>query len=172
MSESFVCSPMKSVRKASLELAIPLTSVQRALRKSLQLCPYHLQLANFAKKCCYMKMTILLIVSSSVMNLHFTKVDVLCIWGSENPNVVVPFQRDSPKLNVFCAISWQKVYGPLFFGEATVTDDEPENFIWQQDGAPPHWHNLVYNCLNIVELNRWIGRQGLDDRICLHVLPI
>jgi hypothetical protein len=33
----------------------------------------------------------------------------------------VEHQRDSPKVNVFCAISSQKVYGPFFFAEETVT---------------------------------------------------
>jgi hypothetical protein len=31
------------------------------------------------------------------------------IWGSENPHANVGHQRDSPKVNVFCAISSQKV---------------------------------------------------------------
>jgi hypothetical protein len=43
------------------------------------------------------------------------------IWGSENPHAYVQHQRDSPKVNVFCAISSQKVYGPFFFSEETVT---------------------------------------------------
>jgi len=30
------------------------------------------------------------------------------IWGSENPHTYVQHQRDSPKVNVFCAISSQK----------------------------------------------------------------
>ena len=33
----------------------------------------------------------------------------------------VEHQRDSPKVNVFCAISSQKVYGSFFFAEETVT---------------------------------------------------
>jgi hypothetical protein len=41
--------------------------------------------------------------------------------GSENPHAYVEHQRDSPKVNVFCAISSQKVYGPFFFAEETVT---------------------------------------------------
>jgi len=41
------------------------------------------------------------------------------IWGSENPHAYVEHQRDSPKVNVFCAISSQKVYGPFFFAEET-----------------------------------------------------
>ena len=30
-------------------------------------------------------------------------------------------QRDSPKVNMFCAISSQKVYGPFFFAEEIIT---------------------------------------------------
>jgi hypothetical protein len=42
------------------------------------------------------------------------------IWGYENPHADVKHQRDSPKVNVFCAISSQKVYGSSFFAEETV----------------------------------------------------
>ncbi|GFT86441.1 hypothetical protein TNCV_3259401 [Trichonephila clavipes] len=44
-----------------------------------------------------------------------------CTWSLENPHEVLESQRDSPKLNVFCAISWRKVYGPFVFGELKVT---------------------------------------------------
>jgi hypothetical protein len=37
------------------------------------------------------------------------------IWGSENPHAYVEHQCDPPKVNVFCAISSQKVYSPFFF---------------------------------------------------------
>jgi len=43
------------------------------------------------------------------------------IWGSENSHAYVEQQRDSPKVNVCCAISNQKMYGPFFFAEETVT---------------------------------------------------
>ena len=42
-------------------------------------------------------------------------------WGSENPHAYVQHQCDSPKVNVFYAISSQKVYSPFFFAEETVT---------------------------------------------------
>jgi hypothetical protein len=42
------------------------------------------------------------------------------MWGSENPHAHVEHQRDSPTVNVMCAISSQKVYSP-FFAEETVT---------------------------------------------------
>jgi hypothetical protein len=42
------------------------------------------------------------------------------IWGSENPHAYVD-HCDSPKDDVFCAISSRKVYGPFFFAEETIT---------------------------------------------------
>jgi hypothetical protein len=43
------------------------------------------------------------------------------IWGCGNPHAYVEHQCDSPNVNVFCAISSQKVYGPFFFVEDTIT---------------------------------------------------
>ncbi|PSN30867.1 hypothetical protein C0J52_26252 [Blattella germanica] len=45
-----------------------------------------------------------------------------------------------------------------------------ENFIWQQDGAPPHWSRHVRQYLNEILPNRWIGRQGPGD-LALHSWP-
>ncbi|GFS48380.1 uncharacterized protein TNCV_2297261 [Trichonephila clavipes] len=84
----------------------------------------------------------------------------------ENPHEVLELQRDLPKVNVFCAISRLKANGPFIFGEPTATgsvylyslqlwlfpqleEREPDNFIWQQDGAPPRWHLSVRDWLNI-----------------------
>jgi len=44
----------------------------------------------------------------------------VCIWGTENPRLVIENVRDSPKVNVFCGISNEKVYGPFFFEEPIV----------------------------------------------------
>jgi hypothetical protein len=43
------------------------------------------------------------------------------VWGTENPHVTLEHERDSPKVNVFCAILKEKVSGPFFFVENTVT---------------------------------------------------
>ena len=43
------------------------------------------------------------------------------IWGSENLHANLEVERDSPKLNVFCAVSKQSVYGPFIFDGQTVT---------------------------------------------------
>ena len=81
------------------------------------------------------------------------------IWGEKNPHAIIEHERDSPKVNVFCAISKNHVHVPFFF-EGNVTGDvylhmlqnwlidelianEHEDFIYQQDGAPPHWKLTV-----------------------------
>ena len=37
------------------------------------------------------------------------------IRGLQNPQEALEHERDSPKVNVFCALSQAKVYGPFFF---------------------------------------------------------
>jgi len=41
--------------------------------------------------------------------------------------------------------------------------DEPEDFIMQQDGAPPHFRLDVRRWLNDVLPHRWIGRGARED---------
>jgi hypothetical protein len=43
------------------------------------------------------------------------------IWGTENAHATIEHIRNSPKLKDFCAMSREKVYGPFFFAESTVT---------------------------------------------------
>ena len=103
------------------------------------------------------------------------------IWGEENPNATVEHVMDSPKVSVFCTISKEQVDGPFFF-EANVTGDiylhmhqnwlmdeptsnEQEDFILQQDGAPPHWKLTVQTYLNENLRGRWIGRVGDGDNL-------
>ena len=50
-------------------------------------------------------------VSHDEVTFHLSG-KVVRIWGTENPYEIVEHVRDSPKLNVLCAISCVKVYGP------------------------------------------------------------
>jgi hypothetical protein len=68
------------------------------------------------------------------------------------------------------------VYGPFFFMETTITgivyldmfqqflipqldeDDQEGRIHFQQDGAPPHYHEEVREYLNKRFPGRWIGR--------------
>jgi hypothetical protein len=97
---------------------------------------------------------------------------IVRIWGSENPHAYVEHQCDSPKGNVFCAISSQKVYSPFIFAEETVTGmtyldmlqlwlmPQLQNiltFIFQQGRSPAHFHCEARQNLNTVLPGRWIG---------------
>ena len=81
---------------------------------------------------------------------------------------------------MFCAMSKKAVYGPFFFERATVngetcldmlenwlmdklSEKESGDFIFQQDGAPPHWSLRVGQFLNIKLPDGWIGRSGQND---------
>jgi hypothetical protein len=69
------------------------------------------------------------------------------------------------------------VNGPFFFQEKTVTgvsyldtlinwlmpELHEDNFILQQDGAPPHWHWEVRNYLDANLPQPWIGRATGDN---------
>ena len=90
-------------------------------------------------------------------------------------------------MNVFCAISKNQIHGPFFF-EGNVNGDvylqmlqnwlfdqlienEHESFIFQQDGAPPHWKLTVRAYLNENLPERWIGRGGEEDNLLLKWPP-
>ena len=58
------------------------------------------------------------IIFSDEANLHLSgKVNRynVRIWRSENPHATLEAERDSPKLNVFCAVSKLTVYGLFIF---------------------------------------------------------
>jgi hypothetical protein len=74
-------------------------------------------------------------------------------------------------------MSVPEIYGLFFFAERTATgityldtlenwpmpqllEDFGETLIFQQDGAPPHYHNSVTGFLNETFPNRLIGRGG------------
>lgn len=44
-----------------------------------------------------------------------------------------------------------------------LVEGEPVSFIYQQDGAPPHWSLSVREWLNIEVPDRWIGCNGRDE---------
>ena len=79
------------------------------------------------------------------------------IWGTQQPNEIDEYVRGSPKANVWCGLLYDRVTGPFFFSEKTVTGivcldlleqyvfPQSETFeqeivsrvIFMQDGAPP-----------------------------------
>ena len=110
---------------------------------------------------------------SGLVNRHNAR-----IWGSQNPHETYELERDSPKLNVWCGIMYDKIIGPFFFAEKSIAaqiyldllteyvSPQLEQYqplvIFQQDGAPPHWGLAVCQFLNDTFPERWIGH---DDPI-------
>jgi hypothetical protein len=101
----------------------------------------------------------------------------LCVWCMENPHATIEHECNSPKVNIFCAISWVKVVGSFFFMENTVTDhsyvdmlqnwlfshlnEDPGYYIFQL----PHWHLDVCHFLNEVLRRCLICRSGPHDLV-------
>ena len=98
------------------------------------------------------------------------------IWGVENPHVVHEVEKDCSKVNVRCGLMRNRVVGPFIFVGKSVTGHvyldmlqlfvAPQvevcqpNFIFQQDGAPPHWSCDGRSFLYAWVPDRWLGRDG------------
>lgn len=196
--DAFEGSPRKSTRRASRELAIPQTTVWRVLKRRLHMKPYKLSLVQaltnndkeMRRTFCESMLEMVEDDETLFSRLVFSDEATfhLCgtvnrhnvrIWGTNHPHETIEHQRDSPKVNVFCAVSQNKVYGPFFFEGNTVTGQtylemlqnwlfaslqaDSNDFVFQQDGAPPHWHLGVRTYLNENVPQRWIGRRGAKD---------
>ena len=97
-------------------------------------------------------------------------------WSDINPHVIIEQELNVPRVIVWGGIWSNGVIGPYFF-EGNVTSEkylqmlknniipeleEHSNFqtmIWQQDGAPAHYGQVVRNYLDDTFL-QWIGRRG------------
>lgn len=194
---AFTRSPKKSLRRASLQLKIPYSTVQKVVKKTLKFKPYKIQVIHHLKETDHTSRLAaaneLLIMFddnrnlvkqllfsdeatfhlSGCVNRHNCR-----IWGSENPHETFQYERDTPKVNVWCALSRRGVIGPYFFEEPTVTGATYlrmlTNFlvphlrrhrmlrrtVFQQDGAPPHFALTVRAFLNNTFPGGWIGREG------------
>jgi hypothetical protein len=186
------------MRTAAKELSMLKTTVWRVLRKRLVFKPYCIQMAQQLSDEDHRRQLDFCLQLQDLVssNDHFLeKVRFsdgatfhisgavnrrnVRIWGSENPHAYVEHQHDSPKVNVFCAISSQKVYGPFFFAEETVIGMTyldmlqlwliPQlqiilTFIFQQDESPAHYHCEVRQYLNTVLPGHWIWSASGNDQ--------
>jgi hypothetical protein len=85
------------------------------------------------------------------------------LWANERPHDFVEHERDSPKVNVWCAVTRDRVIGLHFFAERTVTSHsyldmlelfavpkiDDDSAIFQQDGAPDHYVGLPKSSRNL-----------------------
>ena len=125
-------SSKKSLRRTSQETLIPPTTVWRVVRKRLVMKLYKLQLVqaitadgkqrrkqfcvDMQEKLEEVEFNERLVFSGEATFHKNGKVNRhnVCVWGEENPHATIKHYRDSQKMNVFCAISENHVYGPFF----------------------------------------------------------
>jgi len=100
------------------------------------------------------------------------------IWGLQNPQEALEYERDSPKINVFCALLQTKVYGPFFFcwkqgywgnvsRDAAKLASSSNEWIFRRLHFPTGRNStpLAPGCSTLSESlpQRWIGRVGKEN---------
>ena len=76
------------------------------------------------------------------------------------------YMRCPPKIDI---ISQANILGNFCWNN--LIEGEHENFIFQQDGAAPHWKKTVHAYLNENLLERWIGHSEDEDSFLIKWLP-
>ena len=121
-------SPRKSIRQAFTQLQIPRSTIHKVLRRKLRLYAYKVHLLQalkpedkqrrkefavtmldrldsdpgFLKRVCFGDESTFQV--SGLLNRHNLR-----IWGLENPHDTCELERDTPKLNVWCGITHDKI---------------------------------------------------------------
>ncbi|GBN32483.1 hypothetical protein AVEN_262031-1 [Araneus ventricosus] len=139
IQETFTRSPRKSTRQAAVQLHMPHTTIWNVLHNRLHLNAYKVQTVqalhpndkphrfefaeqiltrieddeNYLRKWFFSDESTFHV--SGKVNKHKCR-----IWGSENLHDYRELERDSPKVNVWCALSHTEVIGPFFFAETTI----------------------------------------------------
>ena len=184
-------SPKASTRRLSREHGIPKSTVWQTLRFVLKKKAYHIQVLHHLEPEDYAaRMAMCHDLIEAVNNEHLLAHVLFSdeatfhtcglvnrhnsrIWADEQPHIAMELERNTPKVNVWLDLTQQRIYGPFFFAEATITstsyldmleqflqpqlfaDNILDSVVFQQDGAPPH---IVRNYLNETFPGRWIGR--------------
>ena len=130
--QAFLRSPRNSVARASRELDMPKMTVWKVLRKRLCFKPYKMRLvqaltpADKVKRRDFCEEMLLKMEENDFVErlifcdeatFHISgKVNVhnFRIWGTEQPHAQIQHQRDSPKVNVFCAVVPQETARSIF----------------------------------------------------------
>jgi hypothetical protein len=101
-------------------------------------------------------------------------------WCTNNPHWIAEKPLHSPRTTVWAAIWDGGIIGPVFFdGNVNGENDvnllrsdfwpafsmlpDSNQFIFMQDGAPPHWSRTVRQWLNEKFPNIWLGRGSDGD---------
>jgi hypothetical protein len=188
--------PEASVRSLAQACSLPQTTTYRIMTEYLLLKPYKVQFVQqlYEEDCqdrVEMCKTLLPMLTDqkNKKNIFFSDEATFHLnglvnkhnvryWSEENPHATIETVMQSPKLNVWCSMSEDKLIGPFFFDGATVNGQKyltmlqeffiPEvrrlrkvkSILFQQDGAPPHFSCEVRQFLDNIFPNRWIGRGG------------
>jgi hypothetical protein len=110
------------------------------------------------------------------------------VWGTKNPHVTLQHERNPPEVNAFHAISKERVHSPFFFIENITMsnshldmltlwllaqlEEDSNNFIFQHDGALPHFQMTVQIHLNTHLTWRWISRAEANYAMWCKWMPI
>jgi hypothetical protein len=189
-------SPQSSVRVVAQASSSPSTTVYRIMTEHLLLKPYKMQFLqqlyeeDFQDRVEMCEKLIPMLEDAGNKEKFFFSDEAtfylnglvnkhnVRYWSQDNPHATIETVMKSPKLNVWCAMSENRLIGPFFFDCDTVSGENylsmlqdfwiPEvrrlhilrSIIFQQDGAPAHWYGKVRQLLHNMFPNRWVGRDG------------
>ena len=163
---SFRSSPWKSILQRSLELGIPKSPVHKVLHKKIKLHVHKIQfiheiraadkpMRNELAECTLEKIDS---EPSFMHNIMFMFTDValfhinVCInqhncqlWGSEKPHVTHKFVHDSPKLNIWCELMHDHIFGLFAFAEKETIN--VMTFLDVLESPPPPLKFMIYPML-------------------------
>lgn len=136
VEELYTENPEMSIRRASYELGIPKSSVQRILRKKVKLYPYKIQTFqeltdyDMERRLEFAREVINRILNKSIDTkkiwfsdeAHFWLTGYVNkqnhrFWAHENPRILETTTLKPKRVTVWCAISEAGIIGPVFFEE-------------------------------------------------------
>ncbi|GFN83691.1 LOW QUALITY PROTEIN: hypothetical protein PoB_001019700 [Plakobranchus ocellatus] len=102
------------------------------------------------------------IIFSDEATFHLSgKMNNVRIWGTQNPHATLEFECNSPKMNVYCAITERAVDGPFFFEGLSITGSTVALMIAGSHNQKREKSlELIYACIS----RSHIHRQSLSGR--------
>jgi hypothetical protein len=197
VTQKVLQSPQKSTRRMSAETGISHSSVARIMKKDLKFKSFIPRLVqelnedDFDRRLEFAEEWVrqadadptfvehVLWSDEAIFRLNGHVNRHNCVyWSDVNPRITVERPFQSPGLMVWAGVISDRLIGPFFFDDGTVTGqryltmledelwpeiadrDDIDTMFFQQDGAPPHYAAVVRNWLNESFDGRWIGRRG------------
>ena len=183
LAQLYKDNPMTSIRNAAQHVPVGKTTVNKIVKKYLNLYPYKIQMVQALQPPDYEKraqfaatllersdrdggyLNRVLFTDEATfhvsgrVNRHNVR-----IWGTDNPGVHRELERDSPKVHVWCGIFHDRVIGPFFFSQPTINQenflDMLEQFVYPQLNTIQH--DIIF------QLDGAPPHWGLDVRASLN----